>query len=393
VRAEHRAFLADYRRNRPEVLADRLAATIERDNPGYRSSGLVPRQDLWDSCFDNIRSVIELLVAAVEQHGLPRGPAAEPSYDAARETGRRRAEQGLPLDDVLRSFRLGGRLIWEDVVEQISPDLDPAELREIGTRLWEIIDESSAQVAAAYHHRERDVLRAHEQRRAELWEGVLSGRANDPGFALEAARILDLPAAGDLVVVVASELEPLHAEAGLAPTSSAWVRRAGSVVGVIPVPDGPAKVLHALADLAADSAIGASPVVAGIAGVATGFRQASLAQRSLSGHPGLAAFDAVLPDAMLLSTPEVAERLVAQWLGPVLALPGGEPELLLDTLSAWVATGGSAARAAAAVHCHRNTVFNRLHRVGQLIGRDLATDAPPVELDLALRALRIRSDR
>jgi len=35
--------------------------------------------------------------------------APDDYFDAARETGRRRAEQRLPLDDVLRSFRRGGR--------------------------------------------------------------------------------------------------------------------------------------------------------------------------------------------------------------------------------------------------------------------------------------------
>ena len=66
---------------------------------------------------------------------------------------------------------------------------------------------------------------------------------------------------------------------------------------------------------------------------------------------------------------------------------------LLRTLRAWVACGGSTVRTAKAVPCHRNTVINRLRRVAQLTGRSLADDAPPVELDLALRALATRSIR
>ena len=75
----------------------------------------------------------------------------------------------------------------------------------------------------------------------------------------------------------------------------------------------------------ADGAAGVSAVVAGLAGVDTGMRQASLALRTLGGAPGLAAFDDRLPEALLLTSPEVAGRLVAVWLGPLLALPPAEP--------------------------------------------------------------------
>jgi len=203
VRAETLAFLAGHRRARLEALTDRLVATIEASNPGYRATRLVPHDDLWESCHDNIARVLELLAAAVAgatpaAAAWPAGAeAGDTAYDAARTTGHRRAEQGLPLDDVLRSFRIGGRLIWDDLVEQARSALDAEELREVGTRLWEVVDETSAQVAAAYHLAERAAVRADEQLRAELWEGVLSGRAKEPGFAHEAARILDVPVAGD----------------------------------------------------------------------------------------------------------------------------------------------------------------------------------------------------
>nr|WP_242680649.1 helix-turn-helix domain-containing protein [Nocardioides sp. IC4_145] len=110
--------------------------------------------------------------------------------------------------------------------------------------------------------------------------------------------------------------------------------------------------------------------------------------RTLGGEPGVATFDERLPEALLLTAPEVAGRLVAVWLGPLLALPAAESEALLDTLEAWVASGGSATTTAARVHCHRNTVLNRLRRVSTLLARDLVDAVPPVELALALRAHR-----
>nr|WP_246416410.1 helix-turn-helix domain-containing protein [Nocardioides luti] len=284
---------------------------------------------------------------------------------------------------------MGGRLIWDDLVEQARSTLDADELREVGTRVWEVVDETSAQVAAAYHATERAAVRADEQLRAELWEGVLSGRAKEPGFAHEAARILDVPVDGDYLVATGVDLDTARLEHALGSRPNVWVRRSGGAVGLVALgADGPDDVL---ATLAVDDggSIGVSVGVEGLAGVDTGFRQAVLALRTLGGRPGVAAFDDRLPEALLLTSPEVAGRLVAVWLGPVLALPPAEGGPLLDTLTAWVGAGGSTTHTAEAVHCHRNTVINRLRRVGDLTGQVLLDGVPPLELALAVRSLAI----
>lgn len=394
VRAGTLAFLAEHRRGRVDAITDRLVDTIVRDNLGYRASPMVTVDDLRLSCHANVDRVLEILRDAVGQGGLP--PEDDPVYGAARETGRRRAEQGLSLDDVLRSYRIGGRLIWDDLVEEGDTALEPLEVREIGTRLWEVVDATSAQVATAYHHQELTLVRADEQQRAELWEGVLGGRAREPGFAREAALLLDLPADAEMLVVVATELRLRLAEQALAPHATAWVRRTADVVGLVALRgDSPCEALRALEALAAEieGALGVSSVTPGLSGAEQGYVQASLALRAQGKVMGLARFDDRLPEALLLGSPEVASRLVEQWLGPVLALVPGESRALVDTLVAWVASGGSATRTAAVVHCHRNTVANRLHRYAELTGHRLADDAVPVDLDLALRAWRLRLAR
>ncbi|MBS45478.1 MAG: hypothetical protein CMH83_20365 [Nocardioides sp.] len=395
VRAVTPEFLAEHRRDRLEVVTDRLGETIQRDNAGYRHAGVVPLADLRQSCHDNVARVLELLAEAVEVGTVtPRGDR-EPAYDAARATGRRRAEQGLPLDDVLRSFRIGGRLIWADLVEVGEDALDARELREIGTWLWEVVDETSAQVARSYHQHERALVRADEQQRAELWEGLLHGRAHDPGFARDAGSRLDVPVDGPLLVVCAADLDPVAADLAVSPHASAWVRRTAEVVGLVALrrrsPDGPDEAYVALARLAERDAVplGVSGVVPGLAGVDEGHRQAALALRAQGTTVGVAGFDQRLAEALLLSAPDVGRRLRALWVDPLLALPGGEGEALVATLDAWVAGGGSATAAARAAHCHRNTVLNRLRRVAAVAGRDVPDGCPPVELDLALRAHRL----
>lgn len=387
-------FLDAHRAERVGPLTQLLVSTIQAENPDYRDGLVVTRADLEDSCRSNITRVLELLVASLDV-AVPVGD--DPVYDAAKETGRRRAEQGIPLDAVLRSFRLGGRLIWEDLHDQVTTggELDVDGLREVGTRLWVVVDATSAQVAAAYHAAERAMLRADDQRRSALWEDVMGGRAHDLAFAREAARILDVPATGPLLVLaldwpdVLDTVELEHALAAL-PVRATFVRRTDTVIGLVFAGEvRPEHVIDVVRKLAS-CAVGVSSVIDGLPATDRGLAQASVALQTLAGRPGVALFDECLPDALLLSAPEVSGHLVARWLGGVLALPTAESEQLLATLEAWVASGGSAVATAAAVHCHRNTVANRLRRVGDLTGLELG-EIPPLGLGLALRALRLRS--
>jgi hypothetical protein len=52
---------------------------------------------------------------------------------------------------------------------------------------------------------------------------------------------------------------------------------------------------------------------------------------------GVASLTERLPEALLLSAPELAEQLVQTWLVALMEVPAAERELLLDTLENWVA--------------------------------------------------------
>ncbi|QIX25437.1 PucR family transcriptional regulator [Nocardioides sp. JQ2195] len=388
-------FLAVHRTRSLLQLTERLVATILHDNPAYAAGAVVPREDLHDSCRDNIVRVLELLALRVAGDSAP---VTGPYFDAARATGSRRAEQGLPLDDVLRSFRVGGRLIWEDLIAQAGPVgmLDGDDLRIVGTELWHVVDDTSAQVAEAYHSTQRLQVRADEQRRAVIWEALLSGRGTDAAFVLEAARVLGLSPHGTVAVAVVDQ--PTVDRAATARitrrlaargVASTWQHRSGSQVGVLEL---------TTSDLGASVEVlggwgvpvGLSSVVGGLAATGSALGEAMLALRTVApGSPGVALYQERLPEALLLTSPEVADRLVQLWLGPLLDLPAREGETLLETLECWIAAGGSASRTATLVPCHRNTVVNRIRRVVDLTGHELLEGAPPVELSLALRRWRL----
>ncbi|MGH3436384.1 MAG: PucR family transcriptional regulator [Sciscionella sp.] len=380
---------------RVSELTDGLVRTIGEQNPGYRTVNVVPSEDLWRSCHDNITRVLQLISDA---DGTGRPPGKDGYYDAARATGRRRAEQRMPLDDVLRSFRLGGRLVWEALIDQARDghDVDTDGLLDVATRVWEVVDETSSQVAAAYHATTHQLVRADEQRNAALWEGLLQGRAKDLAFAYEAARIVGLPVDGPYGAVVADVNGKVSATIvllveGLASAGidSAWQVRANTIVGLLAL--GEQTLANAVRTLrkTLDVPSGVSLVVHGLAEASVAYRQATLAQRTIApGRCEVVTLRERLPEALLLGSPELSEQLLRLWLGPLLVLPVAERLLLLDTLETWVSTAGSTTRTAKLVHCHRNTVINRIRRIQTITGRVFTSDGIPIELSLALRAWR-----
>jgi hypothetical protein len=383
---------------RVPALADALVATIEEQNPGYRMMAVVPRDELRRSCHDNLARVLQMIA----QPGPDGGPAgSREHYDAAWATGRRRAEQGMPLDDVLRSFRLGGRLVWEALIDQAHADqlADTEGLLDVATRVWEVVDATSAQVAAAYHFAESDLLRTDAHRMAMLWEGLLNGRAKATTFAYEVSRILGVPVEGPYAVVVAdhgqANADPALLRQRLAAQEivSVWQARSDALVGMLalrqPTLDG---VLDPVRETL-ETRAGVSLVVRGLAEVDAAYRQAMLARRTIVGDKAeAAALEERLPDALLLSSPELAQHLVRRWLGALLEIAPAERRLLLGTLQIWVATGGSVKHTADAAFCHRNTVINRLQRMQAITGHDFADPGCLVELKLALRAAALMPD-
>nr|WP_275940833.1 helix-turn-helix domain-containing protein [Nocardioides zeae] len=290
---------------------------------------------------------------------------------------------------------MGGRLIWDDLLDQADGILEARETRELGTALWAVVDSTSAAVAAAYHQAEASAIRVHEQRRTALWEDLLAGRGAEAAFAAEAARVLDLAPGPCVVVVAPADAAP---EAGrraethlrVAGHRSSWVRRAAGLVGVVEAPGGQADAVGAALATADVGATGISAVVPELGHAEEAFGQAVAAQRiaAARGLP-VVAFDEALPDALVLAAPAIAARLARHWLDPLLALPADESRALLDTLEAWMRTGGSPTATARALPCHRNTVLNRLRRVQRLTGGLLGEGAPPAELALALAAYRL----
>jgi len=119
-------------------------------------------------------------------------------------------------------------------------------------------------------------------------------------------------------------------------------------------------------------------------------RQARLAYASATpGSRELVRYEQVPIAILLASAPDAAIMVATSILGPVLALPAAECDILLSTLRMWFDEQGATSVAAEKLHIHRNTVRYRLRRLEDLTGRSLSQPAGVAELHLALEAARI----
>lgn len=375
-------------------LADQLTLMILEREDSYRELGIPIREDVRETCRSNLERALSVLGGDL--------PADTDPASLTVATAHRRARQGVPLEVVLRAYRLCGRLLW-DRMRVASRDrfggLYDRALLDVAEQVWRMIDGSSARLVDAYRDEEARLRSRDLGRRYSVVEGLLDGRGSDPAYAREAALTLGLPEHGDLACVVAPVVDisddPLRTprEALRAGGyTSVWHPRRSEVVGLVALgaTTAPAAATREVAELlgpCASGPVGVSPPVAGLAEVDAGRRLARLAARTLDdATPAIATLDDRLPEALLADSPEVAGRLRRVVLGGLLDLPEPDRRTLLRTLEVVLAEGGSPTHAAAALYCHRNTVMYRLSRIEALTARRLAEPRDRLLLTLSVLA-------
>ncbi|MCX5396180.1 PucR family transcriptional regulator [Streptomyces sp. NBC_00102] len=147
-------------------------------------------------------------------------------------------------------------------------------------------------------------------------------------------------------------------------------------------------------------ATGAGPgravVVAGVAGgwaeAGAGLRHAAETAAAARGLPPRPWYDARLLDTDLLlwrlrDHPDLA-AFVNRTIGPLREHDATARPALLPTLEAYLDHAGRKAETARALHLNRQTLYNRLARIGELLGTDLDDPRTALALGLALRARR-----
>lgn len=379
------ASLAVRLRSDVEEVAGVLAARIAAADSAYTESGPITEEELREACRANLTEIIHALAGD------------EPNLQPAYAVGRLKAERGVPISSLLHAFRLGGRLIWEQLTDLADGPSDP-ELLDLVSRQWDLIDTYSDAAVQSYRDTESLLVHSDAQARYRLIRTLFDDHADSPIRPLTAMRTLGIPEDGVFVVVM---IVPPEAGAALPVGLDVALRDTGA----LPVWDGQVDVhvgllrtasiresdrsVDRLGDLV-DGRIGVSVAFTNPARIPAALAEARLAARSIvPGVDRLVRYGSD-PTAHLLATvPEAGASMARQILGPVLTLPAPERDDLLSVLSAWYECAGAAADVADRLHCHRNTVRYRLRKVRDLTGRDVTDPIASAELFLALRGAEL----
>jgi len=367
-----------------QVLVDRIQQNIDV----YRSGGLVPEDDLYESCRTNLEFMFRHL-------------AHEPLLDleAPRRTGRRRADQGVPLALVQNAFRNSFECMWQMIVAAgaETESVSDADLVAIAGEIWTFHDTFTSAMMNAFNETVALLMLRRDQERSALVEAVLQGGMGDAKTVHDAADLLALPYQGTFAVVAADAPGlARHALPNVEPVlrardiGSAWRLTPDLHLGIVSMRSaaGMTELVDVLRSLAT-SRVGVSPSFSRLDQTPHALH---LARNALSaGRVDIAEVtvfdDSPLP-MLVVSAPTTAAAISKQILGSVLDLPDSDRELLITTMAVYFDADGSASQAAQLLHCHPNTVRYRLRRIEKLTGRTFERKLDSAELYIALKALK-----
>jgi hypothetical protein len=366
---------------RIEELADEMTSAIQTAVMPYQQ-GLVDHETLRTASMMNLRAILEDL-----------GRVNATASFESRENGRDRAAAGVPLTIVLEAYRVGARFIWEQVASTARKlNAGSDVVLAAGSELWQVLDTYSQELAEGY--REEASARAHsaEEQRSALFQALFEGHLAETN-PWEAAQLLRLPQNGPLVVVagevpaVGHHALPrmehiLREDLGL---FSAWRLLPDIEVGVVSLPH-PTAQLDRLAETLSTIAVGrvgVSPSFSDLRETPSAFTLARMALSSGIVGGGVTIFDRHLLEVAAVSAPDFMDRLAKMALAGINSIPDKERDTLLETLGAWLDTGGSAQRASELLFVHRNTVHQRLRKLEMYTGHSLGDPRSAALITLA----------
>lgn len=355
--------------------------------------------------FEQLRGYAELPgdvkdveIAATARHAMRlflRGAAEGSGWDSLeyfQERAAQRAEEGMPLHLLLRTYTLGARELWRALREVAGPGEQQA-LAELTEALFTAADHVVGAVAESYLD-ERVALAAerHEQRRSRaraLLDGrpVVDGAAPDGPVLVLFLRFGTSAATGaPSPVSVRRLLRRVQAVLDRAFDTEVLAVLDGDgghvvVPGVVEPPGGLRQLLGEAVGPELRLAAAAATTAGDIPRTAHLTSEVVRVAAACGVRPGAHRLDDVLLEYHLSRPSEGSARIVAM-LDPL----ADRPELVA-TLRTHLAQRQDRRATAQLLNLHPNSVDNRLARIQDLTGLDLAD---PRDVALALAALLLR---
>jgi len=352
------------------------------------------RELLVASAHSNLATAVDIFA-----HGIPVDQVEVPA--AAAHYVRRMAQRDVPVESLLRAYRLGGALFlqwWLHAVGQHNPasdvllaatkhtaSVETAYIDQISETLVEIYDDERklwAQRAAATRAVQVRTVLLDEDLDATTAEALTGYRMH--GTHLGAVAWLAAPDSGREVEATAQLLAETTGQqplAVLADDRTLWAWISGPRAGEVD-----AAVLDTeLRRRGSSVRLALGTPATGLAGFRASHHEALGAQRvsTIRGddNPGVTAFADVAMSAFLARDLPAARRWVAGVLG-ALALDDEPMAELRRTVLLFLQAGSSLTEAAVALHLHKNTVRYRLRKADDVRGRPITERRQDVETAL-----------
>ncbi len=343
---------------------------------------------------------------------LDRLAAHGPEHDWDRHThaafaalGARAAEQGVVLRALVDLYLSAAWRAWPQL-PAVAGDSATA-VRAAGQRVLRACDDVVAALAEGYTSAGRAVVRREEAMRREFVDDLLAG-TSDPAGLLGRAQSYGLQLAGEHAVLLGRAATPFQETSPLLAELSAAL--AGPLEALITTRDGELViVLPARSPQALDNALSAAHRTLtsdtrrtrevwlvlgrpypGPSGVAHSFTEArtvlDLARRLQLPERVVRAEDLLVYQVLLRDRAALCE-LIDSVLSPLRQARGGARPLL-DTLEAYLGSGGNTTRTAQRLHLSVRTITYRLDRIAGLTGLHAANPTHRYTLHTAVLGAR-----
>lgn len=302
--------------------------------------------------------------------------------------GSTRAEQGLPIDSMIRVYRITldevFAVLWEAAAEA---GMNATEAIALTRSAWEYAGPAIETAVKAYREQEIELAIADSQSRTALVHAMLvSGRPVEPSLISAAG----LDAAAEYVTFRARQLGS-DARSVLLNIQMPGVLRGGiaapyedDVIGI--APERPAVEWREGLTMAVGPTV---PLREASRSFEIATRLLSTATKS--NVTGLVDSQSMALQAMSLSDGVLGDSLVARYIEP-LAPDTAQGKELIQTLRAFLDADLNSERAAEALFVHPNTVRNRLHRIEDLSGASLGSVRDLSEIYVALLRVDLKTD-
>lgn len=367
----------------PRLVEDFLAAFTRS---GRYGDSLVSEDELRLTAFEVFARITDVLVGAMDEEEL---------RTHAQSLGRRRAHQGVELATLIDAIQLDFTVLWEHLRRAAGDDqgalIDHVAQVHSAVTMYNLVVRDAYRLEEA--RGQHDMHRAHARHLERLFAAESLGTL---GIA-EITRALNLDADCHFDVVVAHPTAAVELRALLdEPISSGEAfghGLRGMFVAFWPSEQGPREQgpnhqrpsVHSTEYRTAEMAEISGVLFRNVIGL-TGARAAA--------HQAPRIFDATGPLSQLTEAPDALWAVAGDALADFTA--SGMTELtqtiaelrlnnapLYQTITTYLDCG-SIKGSAQALHCHRNTVLNRLRHVSELTGLDITRPKDAARILLAL---------